>query len=271
MAPKCRAKDSSTCKNHGVPITSTSPTNDEAGKSEFFGASVWNKVTAMQEKSHTNGVVRDTMTSAFNDIRGFNKGSGSYDDKNRKYIVETLTHPKLGFVKNEGDPSYAAEMVREKLAEFDSTSNEGASTLATVRLFKALGREDEISPGMETKAYAHAQKPALGASFEAKAEAMIHVLNKHKVFGGNLEGKWLNSEMRSFTSSVRDQATGKDSHNSLELTYRGSNVRLWVDAKVIDKEVTITKFKATDHPSPNTSMDYEGLNNDLVGIFYDEN
>lgn len=272
MASECRAKNPATCRNHGTgfPTTGMASPDNEAEKKEFFGSSVWNKVAIMQERNKANSVVRDVVKKAFQDIRGFNKESVHDNEKIRKYAVEVLMKPDLGKVKTEGDPSNAVFMIREKLAEYETTSDDSASALATVRLFRALGREDELSPGLIDKAYRHAQKPAGGASFEAKAEAMVHVLNKHKVFGDTLDGKWLKSEMRGFEGMVRDQATGKDSHNSLELTYRNSNVRLLVDAKVIDKEVVITGFKAYDHPSKNSRMDYEGLNNDLASIFYSE-
>jgi hypothetical protein len=272
MASQCRAKNPATCRNHGTgfPTSQTTSSSNEAEKKEFFGSSVWNKVTAMQEQSKTNGVVRDVIKKASQDIRGFDNETAHNSDKTRKYIVGILSNPELSEVKHEGDPSTAVFMIREKLDEYDTTIDDSASALATVRLFRALGREDEISPGLEAKAYSNAQKPAIGASFEAKAEAMVHVLNKQKVFGDTLDGRWLKSEMRGFEGMVRDQATGKDSHNSLELTYRGSNVRLLVDAKVIDREVTITGFKAYDHPSKNSRMDYEGLNNDLTAIFFDE-
>lgn len=271
MASNCRAKNPATCRNHGTgfPTGTASPPN-EAEKKDFFGASVWNKVTMMQERNKANGVVRDVVKNAFRDIRGFDKETVHDNEKIRKYAVEVLMKPELGVVKHEGDPSNAVFMIREKLAEYETTSDDGASALATVRLFDALDREDEVSPGLREKAYRHAQKPAIGSSFEAKAEAMVHVLNKHKVFGDTLDGKWLKSEMRGFEGMVRDQATGRDSHNSLELTYRNSNVRLLVDARVIDKEVVITGFKAYDHPSKNSRMDYEGLNNDLTAIWFDE-
>lgn len=271
MASKCQAKDPATCKNHGVPLTAASdPANSEAAKSEFFGASVWNKVTAMQERNKASGEVRNCLKDAFRDIEGFSDRINEADaTSSRKYIAGLLTRPELSAVEKEGESSAAANGVRDNLrGAYETVRDGGPSALATFRLFKAMGREDEIGKEMKEEAFKQAQLPASGASFEAKAEAMVHVLNKHKVFGGTLDGRWLNSEMRSFTSSVRDQATGNDSHNSLELTYRNSAVRLLVDARVIDKEVTITKFKATDHPAKNQYMDYEGLNNDLSAIFY---
>lgn len=272
MASECRAKNPATCRNHGTgfPTGGEASPNNEAEKKEFFGSSVWNRVSMMQERNKLNNVVRDVVQKAFKDIRGFDKESVHDNERIRKYAVEVLMEPELGKVKREGDPSNAAFMIREKLAEYETTSDDTASALATVRLFRALGREDEISPGLTAKAHLHAQKPALGASFEAKAEAMVHVLNKHKVFGNTLDGKWLKSEMRGFEGMIRNQATSKDSHNSLELTYRNSNVRLLVDARVIDKEVVITGFKAYDHPSKNSHMDYEALNNDLTAIWFDE-
>lgn len=273
MASECRAKNPATCRNHGsgygFSTPNSDPASDEAGKKEFFGSSIWNQVNIMKERNKASKVVRDTMKQAFQDIRGFDQTYPNISEHARKYIVETLMNRDLSTVKSEGDPSTAAFMVRERLAPYEKTSDDGASALATVKLFKALGRDDEVSAGMEEKAYQHAQRPAPGASFEAKAEAMVHVLNKHKVFGDTLDGKWLKSEMRGFKGMVRDQATGNDSHNSLELTYRNSNVRLLVDARVRDNEVVITGFQAYDHPSKNSRMDYEGLNKDLAAIWSD--
>lgn len=274
MASECRAKNPAKCRNHGngygFAPSNPDPASDEAEKKEFFGSSLWNQVTMMQERNKTNGVVRDTIKKGFRDIRGFGRRHPTLPDQTRRFIVETLMNSDLATIKQDGEPSNAASMIRERLAPFENTSDGGPSALATVKLFKALGRDDEISAGMEEKAYQHAQKPAKGASFEAHAEAMVHVLNKHKVFGEALDGKYLASEMRGFTSMVRAQATGKDSHNSLELTYRGSNVRLLVDAKVVDGEVMITKFKAYDHPAENPRMNYETLNKDLTAIWFDE-
>lgn len=271
---QCRAKNPAKCRNHGngygFAPPNPDPVSDEAGKKEFFGSSLWNQVTMMQERSKANGVVRATMKKAFQDIRGFDRTYPNVSENTRKYIVETLMSREMATIKHDGDPSEAASLIRERLAPYETTSDDGASALATVKLFKTLGRDDEVSAGMEDKAYRHAQKPAKGASFEAHAEAMVHVLNKHKVFGGTLRGKYLASEMRGFIGMVRDQATGNDSHNSLELTYRGSNVRLLVDARVVDNEVMITKFKAYDHPVKNPYMDYENLNKDLTAIWFDE-
>jgi hypothetical protein len=274
MASECRAKNPAKCRNHGNGYSFSPPNPDpasvEAGKKEFFGSSIWNQVAMMQERSKTSGVVRSAMKKAFQDIRGFDRTYPNVSENTRKYIVETLMNRELATIKRDGDPSEAAALIRERLAPYENTSDDGASALATVKLFKALGRDDEVTSGMEDKAYRHAQKPAKGASFEAHAEAMVHVLNKHKVFGDTLRGKYLASEMRGFKGMVRDQATGKDSHNSLELTYRGSNVRLLVDARVVDNEVMITKFKAYDHPAKNPYMDYENLNKDLTAIWFDE-
>jgi hypothetical protein len=268
MASQCRAKNPATCKNHGVPLNSTNPTNDDARKSDFFGASVWNKVVSMQARNKTSGEVRDSLKNAFRDVEGFSEKNGAGNESSRKFIIGLLTKPELGTVEQEGKSSAAVTGIRENLrGHYETTADGGPSALATVRLFRALGRSDELGKDIRDAAWEQAQNPAAGASFEAKAEAMVSVLNKHKVFGDS-EGKWLDSELRSLTGMIRNQATGNDSHNSLELTYRGSNVRLWVDAKVVDKEVTITGFKATDHPTKNSRMDYDGLNNDLAAVFY---
>lgn len=273
MTTECRAKNPATCRKHGTGHSfsppQADPVKEEARKKEFFGSSLWGQVTMLQERNQATKIVRDTMNKAFQDIRGFDQTYPNLSDQTRKYIVQTLMKPDLGTAKHDGDCSEAAAMVHERLAAYETTSDDSASALATVRLFKAFGREDEIPSTMEAKAYQHAQRPAIGASFEAKAEAMVHVLNKHKVFGDTLNGKWLKSEMRGFERMVRNQATGNNSHNSLELTYRGSNVRLLVDAKVIDNEVTIAGFKAYDHPSKNSRMDYEGLSKDLAAIWSD--
>lgn len=271
MASECRAKNPATCRTHGtgLPTSQTSSTQDDASKSDFFGASVWNKVTAMQERNKISGEVRNSLKNAFRDIEGLSDKNNEADTtSSRKFIVGLLARPELGTVDQEGESSAAVNGVRDNLrGAYETVRNGGPSALATVRLFKELGRANELGKDIREEALKQAQTPAAGASFEAKAEAVVSVLHKHKVFG-DIEGKWLDSEERGFKGMVRDQATGKDSHNSLELTYRGSNVRLWVDARVIDKEVMFTGFKATDHPSKNSRMDYEGLNNDISAIFY---
>lgn len=272
MASECRAKNPATCRTHGTGIPTSQPAQDEAGKSDFFGASVWNRVTAMQERSKASAQVRGSIKNAFRDIEGFSDRNNEADTTSaRKFIVGLLTKPELGTVGQKGESSAAVNGVRDILrGAYETVRDGGPSALATVRLFKELGRANELGADIREQALKQAQTPAAGASFEAKAEAIVSVLHKHKVFG-DIQGKWLDSEERSFKRMVRDQATGKDSHNSLELTYRNSDVRLLVDAKEIDKEVVITGFKAYDHPRKNPHMDYEGLNNDISTIFYGKN
>lgn len=274
MASECRAKNPATCRTHGtgIPTSQLNSAQDDAAKSDFFGSSVWNRVTAMQERNKTSGEVRVSVKNSLRDIEGFSDRNSEADTTSvRKFVVGLLTRPELGTVSQEGESSAAVNGVRDILrGAYETDRNGGPSALATVRLFKGLGRAKELGSDIREQALKQAQTPAAGASFEAKAEAMVSVLNKHKVFG-DVEGKWFDSEERSFKGMVREQATGKNSHNSLELTYRNSNVRLLVDAKVIDKEVVITGFKAYDHPSKNRHMDYEGLNSDLSAIFYGKN
>lgn len=102
-------------------------------------------------------------------------------------------------------------------------------------------------------------KPVQTEALEAKSEALAAVLNEFKVFG-DVDGKWLESEVRGFKSMVRSHALEERSWNYLELTYHYNCVRLIITTAVVDGEAAFREVTAHDHPWKSEKMDYEGLN-----------
>jgi hypothetical protein len=94
---------------------------------------------------------------------------------------------------------------------------------------------------------------------EAKADAIGNVLNDFNVFG-NVDGKWLESEMRGFKNMVISHTLGDRSRNYLELTYHYSCVRLIINTRIVENKAVFTDITAYDHPWKNENTDYEGLN-----------
>lgn len=106
--------------------------------------------------------------------------------------------------------------------------------------------------------------PVSVEGLEAKAELIANVLNDYKVFG-NVEGKWLESEIRSFKRMVVAHARDESFTSYLELTYP-SCVRLIIETDTVDGVAYFTEIQAYDHPWPNKAMDYEGLNNAILQV-----
>jgi hypothetical protein len=100
--------------------------------------------------------------------------------------------------------------------------------------------------------------PVKVEALEVKAEAVANVLNDFKVFG-DVEGKWLESQVRGFKHMVISHAKGEGYAGYLELTYP-SCVRLLLSTEVVGREAVFSYVEAYDHPWKNDQMDYEGLN-----------
>jgi hypothetical protein len=268
MAKKCQAKNPATCKNHGVPFTSTNPANDEAAKKDFFGENTWENMDAVQKQADEAIMrkVSKALRQSACDIEGF---TGSVTKAGEQKVAEIVNDPELrGWVEQtEEDPSAAVKAVRQYFRDsHDNTTDGGPSALATVRLFKSLGRARELGEDIREEALLQAQKPAETASFEARAEGIVSLFRKHGILG-TINSKEMDREQRSFIIEVEEQASGKHSKKPLEIMYRLSDMKVSVRAKMVDGEVLINQIQIIQYPYSSSSYDGDKFAEDLARIY----
>lgn len=102
-------------------------------------------------------------------------------------------------------------------------------------------------------------------SLEAKAAELAAVLDKHKVFG-DVDGKWLESEKRGLVGMVVSHVHENLIFDYLEVTYRGSCVRLIITTENVDGVAKFKKISAYDHPVEHPEMNYGQLNADIQAL-----
>lgn len=267
MASECRAKNPATCRTHGTG-ESPSPTNNEAAKKEFFGENAWGSIDSVEEqaKRKVMRAVSDSFMNASRDIEGF---TGSESAAGRKRLTEILTDPNLSrLVEQEGEDSSAAvREVRQYFREnHDETNDGGPSALATVRLFKVLKRARELGEGLREEALIQAQKPAVTAGFEARAEGIVSLFRKHGILG-TINSKEMDFSQRSFIKNVEEQAKGKHSKKPVETMHRLSDMKVSVWANMENGMVTIRKMQIVKYPYSNSSYDDNKFAEDLSRIY----
>lgn len=248
MASECRAKNPATCRTHGTGEASTPPNNEDA-KKEFFGENAWENVTAEQEQADraTMRLVTKGFKRSVRDIEGF---AGYVTGEGKRRVAQIVNNSELrGSAEHrEGDSSAAVKEVRQYFLEnHDSTKDGGASALATVRLFKSLGRARELGNGLRELALVQAQRPAVTAGFEARAEGIVAILRKHG-FMGDISHKEMDKEQRYFITQVQEQAENKRNKQPVEIMYRASNRKLLVRASMEDHKVSIDQMQIIEYP-----------------------
>lgn len=101
------------------------------------------------------------------------------------------------------------------------------------------------------------------ASIKEKMVQVADVLAEEGVFGSDAE--YLSSEKRSFIGQAMGQVGRTD---TIEMTYRGTAVRVLIDVLETAKEFKAIQFVAVPHPFENEDMDYIKLNERLKEIQY---
>lgn len=267
MTSKCRAKNPATCRTHGTGEAPT-PAKDEAAKKEFFGENTWEKASARQEQVNKEimRIVNKEFKRSLRNIDGF---TGYVTGEGKRKVAAIVNDPDLrGWADHtEGDSSAAVKAVRQYFWEnHDGKNDGGVSALATVRLFKSLGRARELGDGLRELALVQAQKPAVTAGFEARAEGIVAIFRKHG-FMGKITHKELDREQRSFIMQVEEQAKGKYSKKPVEIMYRASDVKVSVRASIEDHKVSINQMQIIQYPYSNFSYDADKIAEDLTSIY----
>lgn len=267
MTPKCRAKNPATCRTHGTGEAST-PANDEAAKKEFFGENAWENVSAHQEQVNKEvmRIVTKEFKRAARNIEGF---TGYVTGEGKRRVAQIVNDPDLrGWTEHkEGDSSAAVKEVRKYFWEnHDKTGDGGISALATVRLFKSLGRARELGNGLRELALVQAQHPAVTAGFEARAEGIVAIFRKHG-FMGDISHKEMDREQRSFILQVEEQARSQYSKYPVEIMYRASDTKVVVRASIEDHKVSINQMQIIQYPFSNFSYDGDKFAEDLTHIY----
>lgn len=268
MAAKCRAKNPATCKNHGVPPTATNPANEEAAKKEFFGEGTWDSLASVEDQAKQK-IMREVSNSFRNSSRDIEGFTGSETIEGWRKLTAILTNPdlKVGSEQAGDDSSNAVREVRQYFKDnHDGTNDGGPSALATVRLFKSLKRAQELGEGIREEALLQAQKPAVTAGFEARAEGIVSLFRKHGILG-TLTSKQMDREQRSFIMQVEEQAKGKHSKKPVEIMYRLSDMKVSVWASMENEVVSINKMQIVKYPYSNSSYDENKFAQDLTRIY----
>lgn len=269
MASECRAKNPATCRTHGTGEHS-GPANNEAAKKEFFGESAYENVSAAQKQADrvTMQAISKSYKRAARDIEGF---TGYVTGAGKRIVAEIVNDPNLrGLPGQTGNaPSAAVREVRQYFYEnHEDTKDGGPSALATVRLFKSLGRAGELGNGLRELALLQAQKPAVTAGFEARAEGIVAIFRKHG-FMGDISHREIDREQCSFISQVEEHA--KDPRSGpVEIMYRASDTKVRVRASMEDHKVSINQMQIIQYLYSNFSYDGDKLAEDLTHIYNNE-
>lgn len=102
------------------------------------------------------------------------------------------------------------------------------------------------------------------AILKAKMDDVANILAESGVFGLQENGH-MESEKRSFIGQVMGQVGRTD---QIEMTYRGSGVRVLIDIAKDPAGYKAIGMKAVAHPYKNEEMDYAELNRKLTDIRY---
>jgi hypothetical protein len=109
------------------------------------------------------------------------------------------------------------------------------------------------------------KNPVQVETVEAQAKAIAEVMENHWVFG-RPETDFAFYEKHDFVGMVTRHAKENRFGDSLEVTYRNSDVRVIVTTQVAEGHASLKSITAFNHPHQNPSIDYDALNEDIQAV-----
>jgi hypothetical protein len=104
-------------------------------------------------------------------------------------------------------------------------------------------------------------------AIEAQANAVADIMETHEVFGRHGTDHAF-YEKHDFVRMVTAHVKENKPWDSLEVTYRNSDVRVVVTTQIVEGIATFKDVVAFNHPNPNPSLDYTELNEDIQEIVF---